>query len=212
MEHLRPIISRYGRSVPRAVACAMLALTCLVAAACSSAPTSHGGPTATSVGTSAATATAQSESTAGSGVSVLVYFSKHPDSDSNPDAVFPVSRVSPDLGVATYAVKQLIAGPTSPEAASGYYTPIGGIFSGTSNCGGADFTIVLNMKGSTPAQGTATLKFCRQTSLPGDLTGAYIKAELTKTLTQFATIQSVVILDVSGGCFDDLRGGNLCLS
>ncbi|HKV85952.1 MAG TPA: GerMN domain-containing protein [Ktedonobacterales bacterium] len=212
MANLRSLISRHGRSVPRAGAYATLALTCLAAAACTSAPTSHGGPTATSSGTSAATATAQPANTTGSGVNVLVYFSKHPDSDSNPDAVFPVSRVSPDLGVATYAVKQLIAGPTSSEAASGYYTPIVGIFSGASNCGGADFTIALNKKGSTPAQGTATLQFCRQTSLPGDLTGAYIKAELTKTLTQFATIQRVVILNISGACFDDLRGGNLCLS
>ncbi|MGH2485322.1 MAG: GerMN domain-containing protein [Ktedonobacterales bacterium] len=212
MAYLSSFLSHHGRSVPRASVCATLALTCLVAAACSSAPTSHNGPTATQVETSAATATTQSASTAGTGVSVLVYFSKHPDSDSNPDAVFPVSRTSPDLGVATYAVKQLIAGPTSPETASGYYTPIGGIFSGPSNCGGVDFTIALNMKGSTPAQGTATLQFCRQTSLPGDLTGAYIKAELTRTLTQFATIQSVVILNVSGGCFDDLRGGALCLT
>lgn len=212
MVHLLSSALRRHRSAPRAGAYAALALACLVATACTSAPTSKGGPTATSGGTGVSTATTQPTNTADSGVQVLVYFSKHPDSDSNPAAVFPVSRVSPDLGVATYAVKQLIAGPTSQEAASGYYTPIATILSGNSNCGGADFTITLNRKGSTPAQGTATLQFCRQTSLPGDLTGSYIKAELTKTLTQFATIQSVVILDASGGCFDDLRGGNLCLS
>ena len=203
---------RLRRLMLRAGASGALALMCLLAAACSSTSATQGSPTATSTSAASATATTAPGGTASSGVAVLVYFSRHPDSDSNPSAVFPVNRTAPDLKVATYAMTQLIAGPTASESAAGYYTPISTIFSGSSNCGGADFTITLNMKGSTPAQGTATLQFCRATQLPGDLTGSYIKAEINKTLTQFPTIQSVVILTQNGSCFDDLRGGNLCLS
>lgn len=201
--HLVQLIGRAGVS-------GMVGLVCLLSAACTSTSTTHGSPTATSA--SAATATTAPATATGSGIPVLVYFSKHPDSDSNPSAVFPVNRTAPDLHVATYAMTQLIAGPSASESAAGYYTPISTIFSGTSNCGGADFVITLNMKGSTPEQGTATLQFCRATQLPGDLTGSYIKAEITKTLTQFPTIQRVVILTQNGSCFDDMRGGNLCLS
>lgn len=205
-------VTRLLRSVSYTGLYAALALVCLLATACASTAATQGNPTATSASTASVTTGVESTSTASSGIKVLVYFSKHPDSDSNPNAVFPVNRVSPDTGVATYSIKQLIAGPTSSEASAGYYTPISTIFSGSSNCGGADFKITLNMKGSTPSQGTATLQFCRTTQLPGDLTGSYIKAEIDKTLTQFPTIQNVVILTQSGNCFDDLRGGNLCLS
>ncbi|HEX6820244.1 MAG TPA: GerMN domain-containing protein [Ktedonobacterales bacterium] len=203
---------RLSRLILHASVSGALGLICLLSAACTSTSTIHGSPTATSTSAALATATTSPASTSGSGIGVLVYFSKHPESDSNPSAVFPVNRTAPDLKVATYAMTQLIAGPSASESAAGYYTPISTIFSGASNCGGADFTITLNMKGSTPAQGTATLQFCRATQLPGDLTGSYITAEINKTLTQFPTIQHVVILTQNGSCFDDMRGGNLCLS
>src|SRR5579885_2511601 len=120
--------------------------------------------TATSGGAPAATATA---TTAASTYQIEVFFSKHPDSDSNPAAVFPVHRTAPNLQVATYAIQQLIAGPTAGEQASGYYTPLMGNLSGASNCGGADFQITLNKKGTTPEQGTATLTFCRAVKREG---------------------------------------------
>jgi hypothetical protein len=59
--------------------------------------------------------------------------------------------------------------------------------------------------------GTASLQFCRETLLAGDLTGARITAEITSTLEQFSTIHQVVILNQSGHCFNDLSGQNLCL-
>lgn len=210
MTHPRVSAHRLYRRLARSSVAGALGLVCLLAAACTSTSTSTsatgGEPTPTS------TSAAKPTNTTSSGIPVLVYFSKHPDSDSNPAAVFPVNRTAPDQRVATYAIAQLIAGPTASEASAGYYTPISTIFSGSSNCGGADFAITLNMKGPTPEQGTATLQFCRATQLPGDLTGSYIKAEINKTLIQFSTIQRVVILTQNGSCFDDLRGGNLCLS
>jgi hypothetical protein len=160
-------------------------------------------PTATAA-TAAPTATP-------TGRPVLVYFSKQPDSYNDPNAVFPVHRTSPTLGVATYAIQQLIAGPTQSEAAAGYFTELKGALSGSSNCGGADFKIALDKRGATPQTGTATLRFCRQLSLPGDQSDPRIKAEITKTLTQFSNIKAVVILTRDGHCFGDLSGMDMCL-
>jgi|GEM_PF-562331 len=149
--------------------------------------------------------------TSSAGYQVQVYFSKHPQSDSNPTAVFPVTRISPDLGVATYAIKQLLAGPTAAEQQAGYYTEFVGALTGTSTCNGADFTITLNMRGTTPEPGTATLKFCRTVLIPGDLSGPRMVAEAVATLKQFPTITDAVVLTKDGNCLGDLSGLNQCL-
>jgi hypothetical protein len=147
------------------------------------------------------------------GYPVLVYFSKNPDSYNDSTAVFPVHRTSPTLGVATYAIQQLIAGPTSSEAADGYFTELSTVLqrSGASSCGGPDFQITLNTRGATPETGTATLQFCRQTASPGIGADARVKAEIEKTLTQFSNITKVVILLQDGHCFGDESGADLCL-
>jgi hypothetical protein len=142
---------------------------------------------------------------------VKVYLSRHPASDNDPTAVWAVDRLSPTLGVATYAIQQLIRGPLPAERDRSYYTPLTGALTGASNCGGADFSIALNHRGSSYQPGVATLRFCRAVALPGDLTGARISSEITATLRQFASISTVVILDHSGHCFDDLSDQNLCL-
>ena len=118
-------------------------------------------------------ATATTAPTATSvGYPVKVYFSKHPESDSDPNEVFAVDRTAPSLAVATYASQQSLAGPTASESAAGYFTPFLGVLSGISNCGGNDFTITLNMKGSTPTTDTATFKFCRVVNVPGEVAAA----------------------------------------
>jgi hypothetical protein len=192
---------------------ALAALSLLLAACSQPAPTTSAAPPTAGAPTTAARQQATATATAGtsSGSPVKVYFSKHPESDSTPTAVFAVTRVAPNPQVATYAVQQLIAGPTAAEAAAGLYTTLGGWQPGASNCGGPDFLLTLNRKGTTPAQGTATLRFCRTVLLGGDLSGARISAEIEATLLQFATIHQVVILTPQGGCFDDFSGLNRCL-
>ena len=166
----------------------------------------HSAPAAT-----VTTATTPLPTPTAKGYVVQVYFSKQPDSYNDPNAVFPVQRVSPTSGVATSAIEQLIAGPTASEKAQGYFTELSAALTGASNCGGADFTITLNMRASHPQTGAATLRFCRTLSLPGELTDARIKAEITKTLTQFSTITSVTIITREGHCFGDLSGQDTCL-
>jgi hypothetical protein len=167
------------------------------------------GPIAT--GTPAATITAIPPTPTATGYPINVYFSKQPDSYNDPTAVFAVRRFSPTSGVATSAIEQLIAGPTTSEKAQGYFTELSGALTGSSNCGGRDFTITLNMRATHPQTGAATLRFCRTLSLPGELTDARIKAEITKTLTQFPTISTVTIITREGHCFGDLSGQDTCL-
>src|SRR5262245_52181508 len=56
------------------------------------------------------------------GYPLKVYFSKFNDSLDNPDAVFPFNRVSPTLGIATFAMQLIIAGPTLEERGAGYFS------------------------------------------------------------------------------------------
>ncbi len=143
---------------------------------------------------------------ASTGYKVDVYFSRHPDSDNRPAAVFAVHRTSPTLGVATYAISQLLAGPTATEAGNGYFTPLQGALSGASTCGGADFTITLNQNRDYPETGTATLRFCRDVKGLGDSGAAMARNEIDTTLKQFPTITKAVIVYKDGSCFDDLIG------
>ena len=155
--------------------------------------------------------TATARLTSAGSIPVLVYFSRHPESENNFAAVFSVQRTSPDQGVATFAIKQLILGPSPAEQATGLYTELTAALSGTSTCGGADFQITLDKKGGTAEPGTATLKFCRPTPTAGIGADARIKAEIDKTLRQFSTIHKTVILTSTGHCFGDESGKDICL-
>jgi hypothetical protein len=198
----------FGRTL---VGLALIAGT-LALAACgtTSADSSANTPTA-----SAPTATtAVTPTTSGlTGYPIKVYFSNNPGTMS----VTPVNRVSPTIQVGTYSIQMLIAGPTPEERAQGLFSELNDAFTGPSNCAGSlpvdgpDFTLTLNMKGTTPEQGTATLKFCRTTLLAGEGTGFRITAEIDATLMQFSTVKKVVILNSSGGCWADLKTGNDCL-
>ena len=148
---------------------------------------------------------------------IKVFFSRAPQSLNNLTAVFPVDRVSPTIGVASFAIQMLIAGPTTAEHNAGYFTELNTLFSGGSNCtapvfiGGPDFTLTLNKKGTVTEIGTATLRFCRTTSSNGIGEDARVKADIDATLMQFASIKKVVILNKDGHCFLNASGQDLCL-
>ena len=153
--------------------------------------------------------------TANGGYPVKVYFSKV-NATNNTDVV-AVDRTSPSTNVATFAVEQIVAGPTQDEKNQGLFSQLHDSITGPSNCagqnavGGSDFLLTLNKKGTVDEQGTATLQFCREITSPGGGSDDRIKAEVTATLTQFPTIQKVVILSKNGSCFGDESGLNICL-
>lgn len=179
-----------------------LATLAIALAGCATSSTTGGTPltgTPTPTGASSASATP-------AGYPVKVYFSKHPETDTNVTAVFPVNRISPTLGVATFAMQQLILGPTPAEAAAGYFTELTASISGASSCGGPDFQYTIDA-----STHIGTLRFCRTVALAGDLTGGRIQAEVDATLKQFPNVTKVIILNSNGHCFNDLRGGDACL-
>ena len=136
---------------------------------------------------------------------VKVFFSRRPESDGDFSAVFPVSRTSPDAGVATAALRALIAGPTPAEAEAGYFSELGTMLVGPSDCGGADFTIRIDA-------GLATVRFCRAISSGGIGQDARARSALEATLRQFPTIQRTRLLSASGDCLFDMTGENRCLN
>ena len=142
---------------------------------------------------------------------VKVYFSKHPQSDQNATAVFAVRRISPTLGVAAFALGQLVVGPTRTETKAGYYSALAGLLHGPSDCGGPAARIVLNRTGTTFEPGTATVRFCRRSMSGGIFDDVRVRSEISRTLTQFPSIKRVVILNKFGQCFGDLSGRNTCL-
>jgi hypothetical protein len=146
---------------------------------------------------------------------VKVYFSKSPESEDTFTAVFPVSRVSPTSGVGTFALEQLIVGPTASEKNAGYYSVLHDNIQGPSNCASStntgNFILTLHKKGTQSEQGTATVKFCRTITSAGVGTDARIHAEIDATLKQFPTIKKVVILSKEGHCFGDMSGLDKCL-
>jgi hypothetical protein len=207
----RPPSGPWGRFIGLAAAVVVVALFASVLLLLAN-PSKSTGPVAHPTPTQLAP-TAPNPSPTSTPSPVLVYFSKNPESLNDPTVVFPVQRVAPNSAVATYAIQQLIAGPTSSEAAAGYFTELTNVLqlSGPSNCGGADFTLTLDMRGATPQVGTATLQFCRPTASPGVGADARVVTEVTKTLTQFSTITKVAILNRNGNCFGDESGQDLCL-
>jgi hypothetical protein len=119
-------------------------------------------------------------------------------------AVFPVTRVAPDAGVATAALQALIAGPTSDEVRVGYFSEIGENLRGPSTCDGSDFTIQV-------ADGLGAVRFCRMLTSAGIGQDARMQSALTSTLTQFSSIRQVRLLTHEGHCLFDLSGEDRCL-
>lgn len=133
---------------------------------------------------------------------VKVFFSKHPESDDDPTRTFPVNRTSPDSGVATYAISQLIAGPTSDEVKAGYFSQVA-VRDDASICNGRDFTLTIE-------SGVATLQFCRTFEAIGTITDAQADQTIQATLKQFPTVTRVVVLSKDGHCQFDLTGEDRC--
>jgi spore germination protein GerM len=136
---------------------------------------------------------------------IQVYFSRRLQSDDDFTAVFPVSRTSPDVGVARAALRELIAGPTPAETDDGYFSELGQMLVGPSDCGEDGFTIRI-------ADGVATLRFCRDVRSAGIGQDARAQRAIDATLTQFPTIRRVRILTREGDCLFDMSGDNRCLT
>lgn len=133
---------------------------------------------------------------------VSIYFSKHPQSDDDPAATFPIARISPDSGVGKFTIAELLKGPTANEDANGYFSTVN-LRGDTSTCSGKDFE--LSIKDSV-----ATLRFCKPFDHLGSVSDGQAESAITASLLQFSSIQKVVILNSGGDCEFNLSGLNLC--
>lgn len=134
---------------------------------------------------------------------VMIYFSKHPESDDDPGQTFPVSRTAPDLSVATFAVSELLKGPTMSETDRGYFSNVE-LRAGNSSCGGKDFQISFQDK-------VAKLQFCKPFDHIGSVSDGQAESSIKATLLQFDTVDRVIILNQAGDCEFDMAGDNRCL-
>lgn len=184
--------------------------------------------TATTVSTNNKTTPIQvattATTTAGKMYHVKIYFSRTqsgansaPSSSSSAAIEHPVERVTTSNQTATFALEQLVKGPTAAEQQEGYYSQVQKSLSGPSNCntsngsGNSDFILTLNKRGNKNEPGTATVKFCRTLTSAGVGTDVAIRTEIEDTLKQFSTIQKAVILTKDGHCFGDESGSDHCL-
>lgn len=134
---------------------------------------------------------------------IVIHFSKHPESDDDPAQTFPVQRTADDSGVASFALSELLKGPTPSEASRGYFTTVK-LRPADSNCDGKDFR--LNV-----ANGVARLQFCKPFDHIGSVSDGQAESAIKATLNQFESISKVVILNAAGDCEFDMAGDNRCL-
>lgn len=134
---------------------------------------------------------------------VKVHFSKHPESDDDPTQTFPVDRTARDSGVATFAMQELLKGPTPAETTRGYFSTAR-LRDGESTCGGKDFSLKLE-------DGTARLQFCKPFDHIGSVSDGQAESVIKATLDQFDSITKVIILNAAGDCEFDQAGDNRCL-
>jgi hypothetical protein len=138
-------------------------------------------------------------------ISVVVYFSRQPESHDDFGLVFPVIRhvVGPRVGTA--ALESLIAGPTDEERTDGYFGELGHMLDGPSFCNGADFQLAI-------VDEVATVHFCRSVTSAGVGQDARVRAQIEATLLQFPTVARVQLLDLDGHCLFDQSGMDLCFA
>jgi hypothetical protein len=126
------------------------------------------------------------------------------DIPDNTDYLTAVSRSTTRKDVATYSIEQIVSGPLVDE--QNQYN-LGDTFGessfvefvGNSNCDGKDFTVRIS-------NGRATVQFCKETLLSGDMSGSIVEEQIRRTLKQFSTIDEVQILNIDGNCFNDMAG------
>jgi len=164
-------------------------------------------------------------------IPVKVFFLKGIVMDNVGDGptLVSVTRYSPSASVESFALSQIIAGPTLEERGQGLWSDWNSMFSGPPTCdypssstnsppgvqgnninyayGGRDFNLIQNMKGNTRVPGWVTLHLCRDVAnepTSGDV--ALVENQVTTTLSQFTSMKGVTILTVDGHCFENLFG------
>lgn len=136
---------------------------------------------------------------------VKVFFSKHPDSDSDPTKVYAVNRVAPTSKVGTYALQQLIVGPSLTDA-PGLYSQVKNALPGGTPAVGNDHCAAGTAFALTITAGVARMQFCTTTTSGGIGDDQRVETEIVTTLKQFPTVSTVKICTMDGDTFGNESG------
>ncbi len=134
----------------------------------------------------------------GEEIELQVFFSKRPESNNDFDFTSGREKNTTRKDVGTFAIQELIEGPSEDAQDQGLYSPIE--LQGESNCDGHDFTLFVEQNGE------AVLQFCKDVKIAGVGDAARIESTVTDTLEQFSTVETVTILTKDGSELGDLSG------
>lgn len=117
------------------------------------------------------------------------------------DYTTPVERQTSRVDIATYAVEQILRGPSIEEVEQGLRPTFGEdnfmVISGKSSCGIKNFTVDLD-----PENYFATLHFCKDIAFLEDVSINLLTDQIRNTLIGFEKIHKIRILNNEGKCID----------
>jgi hypothetical protein len=120
------------------------------------------------------------------------------------DYASSVERRTPRTDVATFALEEIVRGPTAEEIDQGLRPTFGEenfiTLSGKSQCGIKPFTVSLD-----PDNYFAKVSFCRDVNLLQDVSMRVLVEQIRKTLIQFEKIHKVQILNKDSNCLDGTK-------
>lgn len=120
------------------------------------------------------------------------------------DYTVPVERHTSRTDVATFALEEIMRGPTTAETEQGLRSTFGEEYfmslSGKSNCGIKNFTLSLDADNYF-----ARVNFCKNIVFTQDWSISLLTEQIRKTLIQFEKIQKVKILNKDGNCVDGTK-------
>lgn len=120
------------------------------------------------------------------------------------DYTTPVERHTPRTDVATFALEEIMKGPTTVEVEQGLRPTFGEEYfvtlSGNSQCGIKTFTLNID-----PDNYFAKVKFCKDVNFTQDLSMSLLTDQIRKTLIQFEKIHKVQILNKAGNCINGAK-------
>lgn len=120
---------------------------------------------------------------------IKIFYGKNPVSFDSSNIVCSVIRETNSTDLISFALDELIKGPTSEEALEGLYSEINLV--GESNCAGRDYRYGLD-------DGNLTIQFCKKLDIADEIQSECVIKTVTQSLMAIKSVSSVNILDMNG--------------
>lgn len=120
---------------------------------------------------------------------IKIFFGKNPVSFDSSNIVCSVIRETNSTDLISFALDELIKGPTSEEASEGLYSEINLV--GESNCEGKDYKYTID-------NGNLTVQFCKRLDLADEMQGDCVVKTVTQSIMAIDKVDRLTILDFEG--------------